>query len=138
MRPVFAVLAALLAAAAVAAPARAQPSVSGNGYYGPYSVYGPGLTYRQPSFYAGPYGTSLTVRSSLTVPDRGEALLAGYGTVSEGRNEFGAPLLGKTPYLSRGFRNVGYGRDVRRTTVSVRARVIILEEEEERQTGVRR
>jgi Flp pilus assembly secretin CpaC len=124
-----------------AAPARAQvngPTPRGSAaYFGPYSVYGPGLTYRQPSFYYGPYAT---VRANTTVsaPDGGEALVGGFRRYSEGRNEFGAPVLGKVPYLGRGVRNVGYGRDIRSTTQSVRVRVIILAEEEERQTGVGR
>jgi hypothetical protein len=151
------VLAVLLLATAVAAPARAQSSDRGSGnvygpysvygpgltykqpsyYYGPYSVYGPGLTYRQASYYAGPLATSVRVNTSVVVPDGGEALLGGYSSLSEGRNEFGVPVLGKTPYLNRGFDNVGAGRSIRRSTVSVRVRVISLAEEEERQTGVR-
>jgi hypothetical protein len=145
MRTILTALAVLLSAAAVTAPARAQSPTSprpssppGSGsVYGPYSVYGPGLTYRQPSFYAGPYATSLRAQTSVTVPDRGEALVAGYRRLSEGRNEFGAPVLGKTPYLNRGFKNVGSGRSISRTTLSARVRVIILAEEEERQTGLR-
>jgi hypothetical protein len=152
MRCTLLVLAGVLCAGAVATPARAQSSDRKD--YGPYSVYGPGLTYKPPTGYYGPYsgyGSDLTKRQpstsvspsnyvrvgSVLVPDGGEALIAGYSTVREGRNEFGAPGLGKTPYLDRGFRNVGAGRSVGRTTVSVRVRIIRLEEEEERQTGVR-
>ena len=158
MRTTSLVLAALLLAGSVGTSASAQSSDRGSGYvYGPYSVYGPGLTYKQPSAYYGPYsvyGPGLTyrqpptfttrpertfvgVQSSVLVPDGGEALVASYSSRSEGRNEFGVPVLGKVPYLDRGFRNLGAGTSIRRTTVSVRARVIILAEEEERQTGVR-
>jgi Flp pilus assembly secretin CpaC len=157
MRSLGVLLAALLWVGAVAAPVHAQSSDRGSGnVYGPYSVYGPGLTYKQTSKYYGPYSvygpgltgrgasfttvpTFTTVRAStsVTVPDGGEALVAGYSRVSEGRNEFGVPGVGKVPYLDRGFRNVGAGRDVRRTTLSVRVRIINLAEEEERQTGVR-
>jgi hypothetical protein len=151
MRPTLTVLAVLL----LAAPARADPPIASQSgsyrrssdYTGPYSVYGPGLTYKQssssgqtssrPFFSSRPTSTFLSFQGSAVVPDGGEALLAGYSTLSEGRNEFGAPGLGKVPYLDRGFRNVGVGRDIKRTTVSVRARIIILSEEEERQTGVR-
>ncbi len=96
MRLTPVVLAALLLTCA-AAPARAQSSgnvygpysVYGPGltykqptaYYGPYSVYGPGLMYRQPSSSVGPYGTSVRVGSVL-VPDGGEALVAGYSSLS--------------------------------------------------------
>jgi hypothetical protein len=153
MRTTVVLLAALLGAGAAAAPARAQSSSGyygpysvygpgltykgSSGYYGPYSVYGPGLSYKAPAFSSRPTSTSLGVRTSVTVPDGGEALVAGYGTLSEGRNEFGAAGAGKVPYAGRAFRNVGSGRSVSRTTVSVRARVINLAEEEERQTGVR-
>jgi hypothetical protein len=152
MRPTLLVLAGLLCAA-FATPARAETP-----YYGPYSVYGPGLTYKPPSYYSGPYSsavygpnltarqpsfsvvptlTSVRVNSSIAVPDGGEALLASYSRLSEGRTEAGVPVLGKTPYLGRGFDNVAAGRSISRTSVSVRVRVISLAEEEERQTGRR-
>jgi len=138
MRPAFRILAALLLAGCVTPPVLAQSSDRGSGnVYGPYSVYGPGLTSRPPSSFSVPTFTSVRVQSSVVVPDGGEALLGGYSSLSEGRREAGVPLLGKTPYLNRGFSNVGSGRSISRTTVSVRARVIILAEEEERQTGVR-
>ena len=159
MRPILTVLGALL----LAAPAGAEPPIASQAgrpresrdYTGPYSVYGPGLTYKQPSDYTGPYSTRgqgqssrpffasgptstfLGVDTTVTVPDGGEALVGGYSRLSEGRNEFGVPGVGKVPYLDRGFRNVGFGRDVKRTTLSVKARIIIMAEEEERQTGVR-
>lgn len=138
MRPTVLVLAALLWAGAAAATARAQSSDRGSsGYYGPYSVYGPGLTYRQPSSFSRPTFTSVRAQTSVLVPDGGEALVAGTSSLSEGRNEFGVPVVGKAPYVNRAFNNVGSGRGVSRTTVSVRVRVINLAEEEERQTGVR-
>ena len=68
---------------------------------------------------------------------RGQVLLGGYSRVSEGRNEFGTPGLGKVPYLGRGLGNVGYGREVKTGQVIVGVRIINLYEEEERQTGVR-
>src|SRR4051794_34568412 len=126
MRLTRVLLAALLWAGA-ASTASAQSSGRGSrDYYGPYSVYGPGLTYKQPSYYYGPYSaygpgltgrrsssvsvptfTTLRASSSVVVPDGGEALVAGHSSVSEGRNEFGVPVLGKVPYLDRGYRNVG-------------------------------
>jgi hypothetical protein len=141
MRSTVTVLAVLL----LAAPAWADPPIASQAgsyrrsadYTGPYSVYGPGLTYRQPFFGSRPTFTSIAASTSVTVPDGGEALVAGCSTMSEGRNEFGTPGLGKTPYLDRGFRNVGSGRSVSRTTLSVKVRIINLAEEEERQTGVR-
>jgi hypothetical protein len=82
-----------------------------------------------------PYANGIRVTTALTtsirVPDGGTVRLGGYNTARDGRNEFGVPGVG------RPLRNVGYGRSISGTTISVRARVIILAEEEERQTGVR-
>ena len=71
------------------------------------------------------------VQTTVAAPDGATVRVAGYNAAREGRNEFGAPGLGR-PY-----RNTGYGRTVSGSTIAVRARVIILREEEERQTDVR-
>ena len=105
-----AVAVALMAAAALAPAARAQA---------------PG---RQGSV---PTITIIRLQTTVTAPDGGTASLGGYGRLSEGRTEYGAPGLG------RGFRNVGYGRSAAGSRVSVRVRVIDLREEEYRQTGYR-
>src|SRR5437870_13468372 len=77
--PTLIVVLVVLSALVFAAPARAQSSVPARrtltNDYGPYSVYGPGLTYRQPSFYSGPFPTSVRVQTSVLVPDGGEALV---------------------------------------------------------------
>lgn len=142
MRSTVALLAlvVLLAGAAVhAGPPSWGPVPDSQRDLGPYSVYGPGLTYRPPTFFVPtPVRTSMRVGTTVSVPDRGEALVAGYSAYREGRNEFGAPILGKVPYVNRPFRNVGYGRDVIRQTISARVRIIDLREEEYRQTGVGR
>jgi type II secretory pathway component GspD/PulD (secretin) len=91
----------------------------------------------RPSFVYVPTTTRIGIQTTVTVPDRGQVLLGGYSRVSEGRNEFGTPGLGKVPYLGRGFGNVGYGREVKTGQVIVGVRIINLYEEEERQTGVR-
>ena len=49
----------------------------------------------------------------MSVPDGGTVLLGGLKPLSEGRNEFGPPVLSKIPYINRLFKNVGYGRDTR-------------------------
>jgi hypothetical protein len=82
-------------------------------------------------------GQGLAIRTTVRVPDGGTALLGGYSQASESRSEYGAPILGKVPYLSRGFRNVGYGRSLSSRRASVTVRVIDLREEEFRQTGFR-
>jgi Flp pilus assembly secretin CpaC len=106
-------VAGILAAAALTPSAQAQVRVRlGSGY------------------------TYIRVQTTVSVPDGGSVSVGGYSSLSEGRNEFGAPVLGKVPYLGRGFRNVGYGRRVVSRRVVISARVIDLREEEYRQTGV--
>jgi Flp pilus assembly secretin CpaC len=129
-------LAGLVMALGWVAPARAQGTIPARitGDFGPYSAYGPGLTYRPlPSF-----AIRMQAQTTVTVPDGGEALVARYSKVQEGRNENGTPLAGKLPYLGRAGRNSGYGRNTLNSSISVRARVIRLYEEEERQTGIGR
>jgi hypothetical protein len=139
MRITLFALAPLLLAALVASCARAQASV-------PYRrpVEPPSGSYARVdvsfsgSQSSGRLGrTSLQLQTSVNVPDGCDVLAGGYSSVHAGRNEFGTPGLGKTPILNRGTNNVGYGRSVRKSTVSVRVRVIRMAEEEERQTGVR-
>jgi type II secretory pathway component GspD/PulD (secretin) len=87
---------------------------------------------QQPAF------TTISVTTTVMVPDGGTVLMGGLKTLSEGRNEFGPPILSKLPYINRLFKNVGYGRDAQSLLIMVTPRVIINEEEEYRQTGVGR
>jgi len=89
-------------------------------------------------FFQQPVFNTVTVATTVAVPDGGTVLLGGLKRLSEGRNEFGPPVLSKIPYLDRLFRNVGYGREVQNLMMMVTPRVIINEEEEFRQTGVGR
>jgi type II secretory pathway component GspD/PulD (secretin) len=130
------VLVIVFAVAVGASSTRAEPP-GGRTYLGPYSVYNSDLTALKSGFTSVPTFTSLSIQTSVAVPDRGSVTLGGYSRWSEGRNELGAPGLGKTPYLGRGSRNVGYGRDVQASRVVVGVRIIDLAEEEYRQTGVR-
>jgi type II secretory pathway component GspD/PulD (secretin) len=113
-----AVLVGLLAAAALAPAAQAQTTVqavvSGSTVY----VTVNGMTFR--------------------VPDGGTATVASYSEYAEGRTEYGAPFLGKVPYVDRAFRNTAYGRHIATRGVSVSARIIDLREVEFQQTGFRR
>jgi hypothetical protein len=105
-----------------AARAQAPRSVSGRDYYyGPYSVYGAGLTWT-------PLLTARTtsLATSVRVPDGGTARVGGYATSSQGRNEFGLGGLG------RPVRNVGVGGTSSGTSILVRPRIISLYEEEQR------
>jgi Flp pilus assembly secretin CpaC len=134
--------AAVLAVTAALTPC-VQAQAANRPYLGPYSVYNSNLTAlkpafaNQPAFVNQPTFTTLGVQTTVTVPDGGSVLMGSYSRVSEGRNEFGAPILGKIPYVDRGFRNVGYGKDVVNAKIIASVRITSLEEEEFRQTGVR-
>jgi general secretion pathway protein D len=85
-----------------------------------------GVTVQLPSF------AFISVVTTVSVPDGGTVLLGGIKRLSEGRNEFGVPLLSKVPYINRLFRNIGIGRETDSLMMMVTPRIIIQEEEEER------
>jgi hypothetical protein len=131
-------LVALVAFFGMTAAASAQPLIPMPPNRGPllpysYSPYAGGIrvTTALSTVRAVPTPQALSVQTSVSVPDGGTVRLGASNSAREGRNEFGAPGVG------RPLRNVGYGRSISGTTIAVRARVIILAEEEERQTGVR-
>ena len=74
----------------------------------------------------------VTVTTTVSVPDGGTVLLGGIKRLSEGRNEFGVPMLNKMPYINRLFKNVGIGRETQSLMMMVTPRIIIQEEEEEK------
>jgi general secretion pathway protein D len=84
-----------------------------------------GTTVQLPSF------SFITVTTTVSVPDGGTVLLGGIKRLSEGRNEFGVPILNKVPYVNRLFKNVGIGRETQSLLMMVTPRIIIQEEEEE-------
>ena len=85
-----------------------------------------GTTVQLPTF------SYVTVTTTVSVPDGGTVLLGGIKRLSEGRNEFGVPLLDKLPYINRLFKNVGIGRETQSLMMMVTPRIIIQEEEEEK------
>jgi general secretion pathway protein D len=85
-----------------------------------------------------PAQTSVSVQTTVAVPDGGTVLMGGLKRLSEARSEYGPPILSKIPYINRLFKNVGYGREAESLMIMVTPRVIINEEEEYRQTGVGR
>ena len=85
-----------------------------------------GVTIQLPSF------SFVSVSTTVSVPDGGTVLLGGIKRLSEGRNEFGVPILSKLPYINRLFKNVGIGRETQSLMMMVTPRIIIQEEEEER------
>ena len=87
---------------------------------------------RQGSTVQLPTYSFVTVTTTVSVPDGGTVLLGGIKRLSEGRNEFGTPMLDKIPYVSRLFRNVAIGRETQSLMMMVTPRIIIQEEEEER------
>ena len=66
--------------------------------------------------------------TTVSVPDGGTVLLGGIKRLSEGRNEFGVPMLNKIPYINRLFKNVGIGRETQSLMMMVTPRIIIQEE----------
>jgi type II secretory pathway component GspD/PulD (secretin) len=83
------------------------------------------------TFMQQPQVSTIAITTTVNVPDGGTVLLGGLKTMSEGRNEAGPPILSKIPYLSRLFRNVGWGRDAQSLMILVTPRIIINEEEEQ-------
>jgi type II secretory pathway component GspD/PulD (secretin) len=98
----------------------------GTGQPTPYTQF-----LQQPRF------SNLETQTVVVVPDGGTVVLGGLKYMTEGRNEFGPPVLSKIPYLNRLFKNVAYGREGRSILIMITPRVIINREEQERQTGVR-
>ncbi|HJT78857.1 MAG TPA: hypothetical protein VJ739_16755, partial [Gemmataceae bacterium] len=78
-----------------------------------------------------PVFDTITVSTTVTVPDGGTVVMGGLKRLSEGRNEFGPPVLSKIPYIDRLFRNVAYGKDTSSLLIMVTPRIIINEEEEQ-------
>jgi type II secretory pathway component GspD/PulD (secretin) len=83
-----------------------------------------------------PRTSTVSVQTTVAVPDGGTVLMGGLKRLSEGRTEYGPPILSKIPYINRLFKNVGYGREAESLLIMVTPRIIIQAEEEERQTGV--
>ena len=79
-----------------------------------------------------PTYTQFTVATVVTVPDGGTVLLGGVKLMNESRAEAGVPILSKTPYINRLFRNIGITRDTNSLMIMVTPRIIMLDEEEEK------
>ncbi|MDX2038576.1 MAG: type II secretory pathway, component PulD, partial [Isosphaeraceae bacterium] len=79
-----------------------------------------------------PEFTIAQISTTVTVPDGGTVLLGGVKRLREERREFGVPVLAKTPFIDRLFRNVGIGRRTDSLMMMVTPRIIILEEEEQK------
>jgi len=78
-----------------------------------------------------PILASISVQTSVSVPDGGTVLLGGIKRLREGRNMAGVPILNKIPYISRLFKNSGVGRETESIMLMVTPRIVIHEEEQE-------
>jgi general secretion pathway protein D len=83
-----------------------------------------GTTVQLPTF------ASISVSTTVSVPDGGTILLGGIKRLREGRIERGVPIMSKLPYVNRLFKNVGIGRETQSLMMMVTPRIIIQEEEE--------
>jgi len=64
-----------------------------------------------------------SVATTVSVPDRGSALLGGVTRASEARSDFGVPCLGGLPFLGRGFHSTAIGRQVSAGTMRISVQV---------------
>lgn len=78
-----------------------------------------------------PIIATISVQTSVSVPDGGTVLLGGIKRLREGRNMAGVPILNKIPYISRLFKNSGVGRETSSIMLMVTPRIVIHEEEQE-------
>lgn len=83
-----------------------------------------------------PRFSSIDTQTVVVVPDGGTVVMGGLKYMTEGRNEYGPPVLSKIPYVNRLFKNVAYGREGRSILLMVTPRIIINREEQAKQTGV--
>ena len=72
-----------------------------------------------------------SVRSTVSIPDRGTLLIGGQRLVGENEIEVGVPVLSKLPILKRLFTNTSMNKDERTLLILVKPTIIIQSEEEE-------
>ncbi len=85
-----------------------------------------------------PKVNTVRIENTVTIPDGGTMLIGGLKKEIEVRHEDDTPVLSRVPYVNRLFKNVGYGRETQMVYVLVTPRIVVPEEEEPRQTGIRR
>jgi len=71
------------------------------------------------------------LRTTVSVPDKGTALLGGQRKVREYETEVGVPVLSKIPYLNRFFTNRSTNREETTLIILLRPEIIIQQENEE-------
>ena len=70
------------------------------------------------------------IRTTVSVPDKGTALLGGQRTVKEYETEVGVPILSKVPYVNRFFTNRSTSREETSLLLLLRPEIIIQQENE--------
>ena len=70
------------------------------------------------------------IRTTVSVPDKGTALLGGQRTVKEYETEVGVPLLSKVPYVNRFFTNRATSREETSLLLLLRPEIIIQQQNE--------
>jgi type II secretory pathway component GspD/PulD (secretin)/tetratricopeptide (TPR) repeat protein len=72
-----------------------------------------------------------SLKTSVSVPDRGTLLMGGQRIVKELELEAGVPILSKVPVLDRLFTNKSYVKDERTLLILIKPTIIVQSEEEE-------
>jgi general secretion pathway protein D len=70
------------------------------------------------------------IRTTVSVPDKGTALLGGQRSVKEFETEIGVPILSKIPYINRFFTNRTTSREETSLLLLLRPEIIIQQENE--------
>ncbi len=83
-----------------------------------------GVSVQQPVF------ASIQISTTVSVPDGGTVVMGGIKRLSEGRKEYGTPILNKIPFINRLFMNSAIGRQSESIMMMVTPRILIQEEEE--------
>lgn len=71
-----------------------------------------------------PDAETLSLTDELTIPAGHTVVLGGWKRVTEGRNEYGPPVVSNIPYVGRLFRKVGYQRVTEKVLVLVTATLV--------------
>lgn len=82
-----------------------------------------------------PHTTLFNAKTYATVPDGGTVIIGGLSTNVHGRGRQGIPVLQDLPLVGDAFSNRYYQKSKECYTCLVNAKIILLEEEEARQTG---
>jgi general secretion pathway protein D len=91
---------------------------------------GGGSATTQDAFIDLPITLTHRIRTTVSVPDKGTALLGGQRTVKEYETEVGVPILSKVPYVNRFFTNRSTSREETSLLLLLRPEIIIQQENE--------